>query len=187
MLAISDISICNSALIKLGQEPITSLVQDNKSARLCANRYPLLRNMVLESHPWRFAIKTVQIAALNQSPLQRWQFVSALPADCIYVIRGDDWQERFEVMEGQLYCNHSPIIIKYVFENTDPSTYTYTFAECVAWRLAAELAYAITNSNTVADQMMKGYLAELANARYVSAKSSTPEDFSVRQFIDRRF
>ena len=39
-MANSIIEICNSALTDLGEEPITSLTDNTKAARLCNQRWP---------------------------------------------------------------------------------------------------------------------------------------------------
>jgi hypothetical protein len=49
--------ICNSALIKCGSKTITSISEANKRAELCTIMYPKVRDKVLKSHPWNFAIK----------------------------------------------------------------------------------------------------------------------------------
>ena len=53
----SEVSICNSALIKLGASRIASLTEDSKEAKLCYEQYPILRDEVQASHPWNFCTK----------------------------------------------------------------------------------------------------------------------------------
>lgn len=185
--AISDVSICNGGLIKLGADTITSLDQDTKNARLCKARFALLRNMVLESHPWKFATKVVELPSIDGTPELDYTYQFALPADYICMQRADDWKIDFEVFNDVLYANYAPLKIKYTFENTNTGMYTYSFAEVLSWRIAADLAYAITNSTTVADLMIKGYEAELRVARFNSAKNQSPQGPIADTFIDVRF
>jgi hypothetical protein len=56
-MATSVEAICNSALIKVGSKQITSISDANKRAELCTLMYPKVRDKVLKSHPWNFAIK----------------------------------------------------------------------------------------------------------------------------------
>lgn len=185
---ISDVSICSSALIKLGNEPITALTDDNKNSRFCNNRYSQVRASVLEAHSWSFATKTIELAPVSgTTPLFDWAYAYQPPADLLKMLRGEDWFQDFEMYNGILYADENPLKIKYVFLNTNVSSYTYAFAECVAWRLAADLAYALTNSTTVAQSMMTGYEMELKAARYNDAHKSTPQPLLSEEFIRSRF
>lgn len=186
MPVITETSICNGGLIKLGADPISSLSEDVKNARLCNARYEFLRNEVLESHPWVFATKIAELASVVWTSNNEWQYKFALPTDYLQMQRGEDWKQDFEVFDGYLYANESPIKIKYTAEITAASRFSTVFAECLSWRIAAELAYAITNSNTVAEQMMKAYMLALKEARYADAHKRSPEGPVVDSFIDVR-
>lgn len=185
-LVITPVMICNMALIKLGADTITSLSQDTKNARLCNAVFELMRNKVLEDHPWGFATKTTQLASIVATPLMDWTYQYQLPADFLKMVRGEDWKQSFEIVDGYLHANDTPIIIKYIWENTNSGTWSYSFATCLSWRIAAELSYAITKSKTLMDTMIAGYAADLAAARYNDAHKKTPEGPVVDSYIDVR-
>jgi len=67
-MATTEVTISNSALIKLGAETITTFEDDNKRARLCKNQYPLMRDKLLRSHPWNFNTKRVELGLLAAAP-----------------------------------------------------------------------------------------------------------------------
>lgn len=48
----SVVDICNSALNMLGGNTIISLTETSKNARLCNQRYELVRDAVFREHPW---------------------------------------------------------------------------------------------------------------------------------------
>jgi len=56
-------SICNSALAKVGAPEITLISDSNKRANLCNLLYPKVRDKVLKSHPWNFALKRAILAS----------------------------------------------------------------------------------------------------------------------------
>ena len=62
-MATSVIEICNNALVDLGEEPITSLADNTKAARLCNQRWPAVRDAVLRAHPWNCAVTLARLAA----------------------------------------------------------------------------------------------------------------------------
>ena len=86
----SKVDICNSALRKLGVERINSLTEDNSRAKVCNDRYDILRDEMLRSHPWKFAIKRTTAAAILAVPLFDWEKQYQLPSDCLRVLRVND-------------------------------------------------------------------------------------------------
>ena len=62
-MAVDAEAICNSALIKIGASKIAALSDTNKRAILCNEQYPKLRDDLLRSHPWNFAIKRKVLSA----------------------------------------------------------------------------------------------------------------------------
>lgn len=186
--AISDVSIASSALIKLGQEPITDLSADQKSSRLCNARFAMIRNSVLESYEWGVATKTIELAAVSDVVIDfDWAYAFDLPADYMKMQRGEDLFDDYEVFSGNLYADVNPFKIKYTWKNTNSGSYTYCLAECIAWRLAADLAYSLTNSQPTAEAMLKGYELELKNARYSDSHKKTPQPLVAEDFIRSRF
>ena len=73
-MAESAVQICNNALIKLGANTITSLSDDTKPARLCNKIYTVLRDDLLRSHPWNFAIGRSSLAQLVDAPAFGFSF-----------------------------------------------------------------------------------------------------------------
>lgn len=84
----SEVEICNSALIKLGDDTITSLTDDSKRARLCNAQFARLRDEVLRAHPWNFAIRRASLAKLSQAPAFEFAAAFRLPEDpyCLRVL-----------------------------------------------------------------------------------------------------
>lgn len=183
---ITEVSICNSALIKLGTDPISSLTENTKNARLCNARFPMLRNKVLEDHPWSFATKTVSMAPVSGVTPTDWTYAYQMPGDFLKMIRGETWDAEFDTIGGYLVSDDNPFIIKYIWKNTNAGLYSYSFAECLSWRIAADLAYAITNSKEVAALMIQGYDADLKAARYADSHKKSPEGPYANTWIDAR-
>ena len=55
-MAYTDISICSNALLKIGAESITSFLDGTAEAEVAANLYPMIRDGLLASYPWSFAV-----------------------------------------------------------------------------------------------------------------------------------
>lgn len=173
----TELSICNSALIKLGANPITSLDQNSKEAILCKAQYPVVLTRVLQEHPWNFAIKRASLQKLAEIPAFDYSAQFQLPPDYLRVLSPYPDTVRFVVEGDRVLCNESALSIRYLFNATDPSKYPPQFAEVFAYELAVELSYALVQSNT-----QQAQLAQLAKnfkitARTYDAQEGTPEDF----------
>ena len=190
-MAISEVSICNSALIKLGNERISALSENNARARLCNEQYPKLRNEVLVSAHWNFAITRVELAKLSTAPEFGFTTQFQLPSDCLRVIDTNlsksidvnddtmDW-----AVEGRLLlCNSSSIKIRYIKEVTDTSVFSPQFADALSYRIAAELAYGLKLSNTLMEQMEARYDRAIKNARSYDAQEGSPQRIMRDSFI----
>lgn len=188
-LAISEVSVCNVALVELGQDPISSLSQDTKNARLCNAVFAICRNEVLEGHAWAFATKTAELASIdgNEDVMGEYTYLYQRPADFLKILRGEDWKQEFEIRDAYLMANDEPLRIKYIFENTNTGTWSASFAQCLSKRIKASIAYAVTRSNTVAAEAKAEYVSALREARYNDAHKRSPENPVLDSFIDQRF
>lgn len=170
------VSISNRALTFLGAQPITSLDDDTKEARACKRMYEQSRDQCLRGHPWNFAIKRVALPADTTAPA--WDYTNAFswPSDCLRIIEVDTLEEW--VVEGRKIVSDAaaPLNIVYIAEVTDPTTFDALFTEAYAYRLAADIAYDITASQQVLNNMETLYQRKLAEARLVDAQEALPAD-----------
>ena len=66
------VDVCNLALIALGQQTITALSDENENARRCNKVYEPVRNALMESHPWNFAIKRSTLVNITKPDVDEW-------------------------------------------------------------------------------------------------------------------
>ena len=84
--------------------------------------------------------------------------------------------------------------IKYIGRITDPNEYDMLLIECLSARLAADIAYAVTNNNALTATMWEMYNQKLREARFVDATEGMPGTEGVdngvmhaNTFINSRF
>lgn len=152
----SIISICNSALFKIGCERISSLNEENKRARACKEQYEKVRDDVLRARNWKFATKRASLSMLGTKPAFGYANEFALPAD---YMRLCDVLNNVEVSieDNKLLTNNNTISISYIYKCEDVYKYDASFVEALALKLAAELAYPMVQSNTTADRLFNQY------------------------------
>jgi hypothetical protein len=182
----SIVDICNGALNQLGASTIISLTEDSKNARLCNARYTQVRDSLFRSHPWNCLQKRVQLAADTTAPA--WGFTSAytLPADCLRLLRILDYDSNHKVEGRKILTNNSSMKILYVARIEDPNEYDESLRETLSAAIASDIAYAVTSSNTVAQNMYNLYQIKLKDARFVDATEgqNTSQEDGMADVID---
>lgn len=60
-MAVTEVSICNMALSRIGHTTISALSDANDAARQCNLHYEPSRDGLLRAHPWNFAMKRTRL------------------------------------------------------------------------------------------------------------------------------
>lgn len=168
-MAVTQVGICNSALAKVGQGPISSIDQETRAAQIIKSIWDLVQDEAMSAHPWNFAIKRDTLSPTATTPTYEFTYEYDIPNDCLRVLEletdvttiGVDW-----VVEGRkILSNDSSINIRYLYRNVDYNSWSPPFAEVMAWRIAQEIAYALTQSSEREKACSANYERTLALAR----------------------
>lgn len=181
------VEICNSALIKVGAQRILSLTDANERARVMNEQYQKVRDELLYSHPWNFAIAR---AALSPVAAPEFGFSNAfqLPTDCLRVVETDLPKDaKWDIEGSKFVCNYSEVRIKYIKRSTDTSRYSAAFCEALSFRLAADIAYQLTQSTSLADSLWQKAEQRLALARTFDAQESQGDRVYSDTWLNARF
>jgi len=82
---------------------------------------------------------------------------------------GEGW-----MVEGKkILANDSEIKIRYIFRNVDYNSWSPPFAEVMSWRIAMNIAYALTQSTERETSCGNMYRAALAAARSTDGAEGT--------------
>ena len=165
----NQITICNSALLKVGADVIASITDTKRAAVVCNTLYALIRDEVLRASPWRFAIERVSIVPNATVPAFDYLYQYDIPNDCLRPLKtfpdSIDW-----IVEGnQILTNCTCLDLIYIYQNTDESSWDNNFCEAFAYRLAMELALSLTKNIPLKQEMEKSYNASIAQARSMNA------------------
>jgi hypothetical protein len=177
----------------LGDDPITALTDDTERARLCNSFYEPSRDLVLRSHPWNFAITRATLAQLSDTPAYEYSYQYALPTDpyCLRVLEMQykDYVFKIEHYASQgrvLLTNESTAKILYIAKVTDTAQFDSMFVDVLTAKLAVDLAYPVTNSVKLQDQMQKLFQQKLSEARSVDGQEGFIDDLVSDTFTDFR-
>ena len=189
----STVDICNSALNLLGASTISALTDDSKNARLCNQRYEPVRNRVFRSHAWNCIHKRVQLAQNSTAPVIEYSYAYSLPSDCLRVLKvhngtTDSIASSIDYkLEGRnIVTDEGTIYLIYIALITDPNEYDSYLQESISHQLAADIAYAVTNNATLANNYMTRADERLREARFVDATENSLGTIESSEFTDAR-
>jgi hypothetical protein len=182
----TPVSICSLALHKLGAKPISSLTESTDMAALCNATYEAARDSFLRAHPWNSCIKRIQLAAETTAPVWGYSSSHLLPGDFIRLLEVYEVRD-YTVENKRVLCDETPIQIRYVFQNDDTASWDALMVELMTQKMIAELAYAVTRSDTKAQAEMQKYVAMLKQARTIDAQEEPAQQIEASAFISTRF
>lgn len=184
-MAISDVSICNLGLQKLGAARITALNEDSRNGRSCNACYEAMRDLELRAHPWTFATSRATLAPAANAPAFEFQYAFPLPNDYLRLILPRrtllDWKvERQDGVLVILTNDTDALQIKYIARITDPAQFDPVFADMLGTRMAMQMCEEITQSNEKKTDIEAQYKQAIGNARRCNAfekvSDGTPVD-----------
>lgn len=187
-MAATEVAICNSALIKLGVETITSLAENSRAALLCTQQYAKIRDKLLYSHPWNFAVKRAILVVTATEPVYEFAYQYTLPTDCLRVWEtqyGAD-KDFYQVEGGSLYSNYSDVSIKYIAKITDTTKFSPTFDELLSLDIAIDLEYALVQSNSFKNTLLMERKEVLRDTRSFDAQENPSYPYQEDVFLNSR-
>jgi len=197
----SAVDISNAALNTLGATNITSLDEDSKAGRLINQRYELVRDAVFRSHNWNSLIKRANLAQNAVAPTFGYLHQYTLPTDCLRVLEFSNGTLTYPkdnmtdnsggpvyVVEGrELLTDETTVFIKYIARIEDPNKYDTLLVDTISARLAMEICYAITGSNSMISTTKALYDEKIKEARFVDATEGAAAKFEASDLIESRF
>lgn len=180
----TSISICSNALLQLGKAPIASFNEPGDLARLCSNLYGSERDSILRENDWNCAIKRDVLAPMATTPAFGFSAQFALPSDYLRMISIGDWKvgmpacNRFKVEGRRILASGTALPIVYVFRNDQEATWDSKLVELMTARMLWKLAYPVTQSTTLRDELKAEYIAMAKSARAIDAQENPSEALS---------
>lgn len=181
------LDICNAALIKLGQEPITALTDNNKRARLLNTNYERIKRKLLRRHPWSFAKVRVTLSPEVTTPIYQYSTEYILPNDFIR-LHALQYNTYEHAIEGNklLYNGGGDINLVYIAD-VDETNFDSLFEDLLAQTLADEICISLT-----ADQNLKAEIRQeleylINETRSTNAQvRGTPQDVEADDLLIAR-
>ena len=181
-MAYTDISICSNALLKIGAESITSFLDGTAEAEVAANLYPMIRDGLLASYPWSFAVGQKSLPRLAGVPLADYSYAYRLPNDFLRVLSAGSGRSGALC---RLHTGASEVNLTYIFRPHE-SLFPAYFCELLIARLASEFCLPLTESTTRSEYLQKTFQELEKRARLTDAQQSTPQRFEDFSLVEAR-
>lgn len=193
----SKVGVWNLCLTRLGTRRVDTDTEDTAEAEALDAIWDDALAEVLESHPWSFARKAVQLSQLVATPVTTWTYFYQLPADIVSILQVSDGTDNFELFTGpsipyerqdddRIAADAEEVYLAYIYSSTDPNLWTPSFRSALAWKLASEVAYKLTESTTKADFAEKKYAMVLEEAKSRDAPRSRIRQINPTTFVTSR-
>jgi hypothetical protein len=158
--SVTDIS--NLALANLGQIALTDIEDQTPVGAYCRTHFYNVRDSVLQSHPWNFAMDRIELSRLSDEPLSGWAYYYQIPSTCLRVMQINDvypWDCNgyYSIEGGKLATDWETVIIKYVKREEDTSLYPPLFIEALAVKLAEKLSIPLKGSEETRQALVAQY------------------------------
>ncbi|MGV6475352.1 hypothetical protein [Azotobacter vinelandii] len=185
----SVVEICNMALSRIGNsDRIDALDEDTAQAEQCSLFYETTRDFVLRDFHWGFATAFVSLAEVSANPDPEYPYAYAMPTDCLKARRivgnvlpesfwpcvNEGWARPvikpipFRVINGSsnslIATTISPATLEYTKKIESSELFDPMFVSALAWRLASQIAPALSNNAGIAQTCDAQYQLEIARA-----------------------
>lgn len=185
----TSISICSNALLMLGAKPISDFSDDTDRALIAANLYPQVRDEMLRNHPWNCAIKRTVLSPDVAAPSFGYAYQFTLPSDWMRTLSIGDYGEEIDYRsEGRkILADTDTLKIRYVFANTNEGTWDAAFVDVMTMAMAARMAYAITQSASLAQVKLQEFEMAMKRARAADGQDDPPETLGDFPLLTSRY
>ena len=182
----SPVHLVNSALIRIGELPITSLTENSREAILANQLFEKVRDDVMASYPWNSAMKRVALPKLATAPAFGFSNQHQLPADFLRLYRLEDNALLFRIEGRTILSDEDPLNMIYVSRITDPQEMDQLLKDAISTRLSFELSIPLTGSTSMQANMARLHQNVISEARFSDAMQSPVDQVGGSSWLDGR-
>lgn len=194
----TKLSMLSAALVLCGEKPMNSLTDPRYGASVGAALFDMIYENEVQSNRWRFACKKGQLAQVNTTPPNEWQYCFQLPTDMLLPIGfyGVGPDRSYEIYSNVIYTNitsnpgpvnaTAPVLtFDYLFK-PDPTTVPSYFSLLLTYAFAKDMIKPITESDTAASAMQTKYNIQRGRALFADAQGRPNRPIQHNPFVQIR-
>ena len=175
----TQLEIYNAALVSIGASPVTATTEASKEAETCNIYWSLTQDIVMSTYAWPSCTKRAKLINLSAVEKLDYAYAYALPSDFLMLIEvlhiTAYSPEMYSIECGNILTNEQSPQIKYIYRNTDTTTYETGLTELLILHLSYQIAYAIQGKETRSDMQLQKYMLKLNEIRTRISRHKTNE------------
>jgi len=170
----TQVEIANIALTKLGEEPISDVLNTSNHAQIINRLWDTLEKQELMKADWVFAKKRASLALIAED---NGVYEYQLPNDCLKI---DDENYEFSIEGQSFFSTINPYKLKYISSSTLITKWPEDFVMMFAARLSYEMVIPLSADKThlqILSQEYEGYKrqAKINNGRKYARKDNATD------------
>ena len=170
----TKIDLCSMALLKIGEKPIQSLIEDSAASQLARTLFDAVVDTLLSMFPWRFATQTITLIRNADG-----DFI--IPVNVLRVLKCDG-----KIIGNKIISSAESTEIVAVVK-TEPECFPGYFASLVATKLAAEFSIPLVGDTNIFKMMTALFESEYQSAKFIDSASSNQTNINDFSLINSRF
>lgn len=112
----------------------------------------------------------------------------ALPSDCLRVLRINGGETTEYRIEGAyIFTDATDVDIEYIFDETTDANFDAQFVDVFAQRLAAEIAFYMTDNSSLTEQNWRLYQDKVRLAWSMDSRQGTPRGLDADTWLNSRY
>ena len=171
---LTKIDICSMALLKLGEKPIQSLVDESASAQLARTLFVPVVDSLIALHPWHFACQKIKLTKTSSQ-----DFI--IPSNILRVIKCPG-----HICGNRIVADGKALDIL-ALVRVPTENFPGYFSSLVATRLAMEFCVPLTGDQTVFRMLTALYESELRSAKFIDSTLEPNACIDSFSLINARF
>lgn len=171
---LTKIDLCSMALLKLGEQPIQSLLDDTASAKLSRVLYDSVIDALIAVHPWRFATRQISLTRSTDGTF-------LIPSDVLRVLKADGHILGNKVISD---ADNTEILATV---RVGPDMFPSYFVSLAATRLAMEFCVPLLGDQSVFRMLVALYESELQTAKFIDGTTTINDGISKFSLLDVRY
>ena len=186
----TDLDAANRALVMLGVEPIGSLADRNKAARVMNGLLPETKKAVLNEFPWDYALRIEPLTPKTGVTVKGYTNVFQFPTDALSVQRvyGNDGFKGtvdYRIVGGNIGANISSGTVEYVAWVENLNDWPRHVQECLVTRLASDAAISLTGDGNLMQAMLQKYMTLAGHAAEISVTEENVANMRKAEYNQR--
>lgn len=166
--------LCSMALLKLGEQPLTSLAADTAAAKLARTLCDITLDSLLSWYPWRFAMDTLFIERNSDGDL-------IIPENVLRIIKCPG-----HICGNKIITNMNTAKILAI-TRVAPEQFPSYFTSVAATKLAMEFCIPLTGNQQMFRTLVSLYESELQSAKFIDSTMDNNNKMNDFSLINVRF